>query len=74
MELNLAQYLRPLLALLFLCVYAYALIAGISIFYHFRWFGMRGDIKGKALERWFIIVNLMIFGGNAMLLGLLFTS
>lgn len=73
MDINFTQFIRPLLTLLFLGVNAYALVAGISIFYHLRWFGMRGEAKGKIIEWWFILVNLVIFGGNVMLLGLLYT-
>lgn len=73
MIFDITQFLRPLLTLLFLGVNIYALIAGISIFYHLRWFGMRGEVKGKVIEWWFILVNLVIFGGNMMLLGLLYT-
>ena len=72
MNLDIVQLVRLLLALLFASVYAYALIAGVSIFYHFRWFGMRGEIKGKVIEWWFVAINLVIFGTNVALLGSFF--
>lgn len=71
-DFEFTSLMRPLLTFLFVGIYVYAFIVGVSIFYHLRWFGMKNEIKGRLLELWFVAANLIVFGINVILLGSLY--
>lgn len=72
MELNLLKFVSPVILLLFTAIYAFVLVAGVSIFYHIRWFGLKRDAIYRRIEWLFITTNLVIFLINVVLLGLLY--
>ena len=61
--------IKVVLLLFFLIVYGFTAVIGVSIFLHFRWFGL-ADRSEKLIEGLFIITSIVIFIWN---IGLLFS-